>query len=152
VEKVVLGAVEEIMEQAAQASLTINARIERGLPKVPGDAGGLSRAVGALLDNAVKFSPNGGEIGVRVRAMDGTLRVEISDPGVGLPMEQVDDVFEPFTRIEATAGHLFGGVGLGLPIAKQVVESHGGHIKVESEVGKGSTFTIVLPVTKEAAG
>jgi two-component system sensor histidine kinase SenX3 len=80
------------------------------------------------------------------------LRIEISDPGVGFPIEQAEDVFEPFTRIEETAGHLFGGVGLGLPIAKQVVESHGGHIKVGSKVGKGSTFTIVLPVTTEAAG
>jgi len=152
IEQVVLGAVEETTEQAAQASLTVNTQIESELPDVLGDAGGLSRAVGALLDNAVKFSPDGGEITVRVRAADGTLRIEISDPGVGLPLEQVDDVFKPFTRIEATAGHLFGGVGLGLPIAKQVVESHGGHIQVESTVGKGSTFTIVLPVAKERAG
>jgi signal transduction histidine kinase len=152
VEKVVFGAIEKIVEQAAQANLTVDTQIESGLPKVPGDTGGLNRAVGALLDNAIKFSPDGGEIAVRVRSVDGTLRIEISDPGVGFPIEQAEDVFEPFTRIEETAGHLFGGVGLGLPIAKQVVESHGGHIKVESKVGKGSTFTIVLPVTTEAAG
>jgi signal transduction histidine kinase len=152
VEEAVRGAVEEFMETATRAGLTVSTWIERGLPKVPGYAGGLGRAVGALLDNAIKFSPNGGEITVHVQARDGTLRIEINDPGVGLPMEQLDDVFKPFTRIEATAGHLFGGVGLGLPIAKQVVGSHGGHIEVESEVGKGSTFTIVLPVAGEMIG
>lgn len=149
VEEVVLEAVEAIMEQAAQTDLTINTRIEGRLPKVAGDAGGLGRAAGALLDNAVKFSPNGGEITVRVHSDGETVRIAINDPGVGLPMDQVEDVFKPFTRIETTAGHLFGGVGLGLPIAKQVVESHGGHIEVESEVGKGSTFTIVLPIAGE---
>jgi signal transduction histidine kinase len=150
VEEVVLKAVEEIVEQAAQAGLTISTRIEGRLPKVSGDAGGLGRAVGALLDNAIKFSPDGGEIGVHVYADDGALRVEIRDPGIGFPMEQLDDLFKPFTRIEAAGGHLFGGVGLGLPIAKHVVESHGGHIEIESEVGKGSTFTVVLPAIQGA--
>lgn len=152
VEQVVLQAIQEMVERATQASLTINTRIKGGLPHVLGDAGGLSRAVGALLDNAIKFSPDGGEIAVRVYADDGTLRVEICDPGVGFPVERLHDLFKPFTRIEATGGHLFGGVGLGLPIAKYVVELHGGHIKVESEGGKGSTFTIVLPATGGATG
>ena len=149
VEAVVLRAVHETIERASQAGLTIDTRIEGRLPQVLGDAGGLSRAVGALLDNAVKFSPDGGEISVRAHADDSTLRIEICDPGVGFPIEQLEDLFKPFTRIEASGGHLFGGVGLGLPIAKQVVESHGGHIEVESEEGKGSTFTVVLPAAGE---
>jgi two-component system sensor histidine kinase ChiS len=60
-------------------------------------------------------------------------------------------VCRPFTRIEETGGHLFGGVGLGIPIARQVVELHGGHMEIESELNKGSTFTIVLPVSEEAS-
>jgi signal transduction histidine kinase len=146
----VLKAVEEIAKRATEGGLTVNTRIQQKLPQVMGDAGGLSRAVGALLDNAVKFSPEGGEIGVCIQARDETVCIEISDPGVGFPMEQLDDVCRPFTRIEESGGHLFGGVGLGIPIAKQVVESHGGHIEIESEVNKGSTFTIVLPMTEEA--
>jgi signal transduction histidine kinase len=147
---VVLKAVEEIAERASECGLTVNTQIEQKLPKVMGDAGGLNRAVSVLLDNAVKFSPEGGEIGVRVHTRDETVCIEIGDPGVGFPMEQLEDVCRPFTRIEESGGHLFGGVGLGIPIAKQVVESHGGYIEIESVVNKGSTFTIVLPITEDA--
>jgi signal transduction histidine kinase len=151
IEQVVLGTVHKRIEQAVQAGLTIDTRIESKLPHVMGDAGSLSRAVGQLLDNAIKFSPNGGEISVQVHANDDTLHIEIHDPGVGFPMEQLDDLFKPFVRIESIDGHLFGGVGLGLPTAKHAVESHGGHIKATSERAKGSTFTIVLPVAQEKA-
>jgi signal transduction histidine kinase len=150
ISEVVLKAVEEIAKRATESGLTVNTSIQQKLPPVMGDAGGLSRAVGALLDNAVKFSPEGGEISVRIQTRDEAVCIEISDPGVGFPMEQLDDVCRPFTRIEEGGGHLFGGVGLGIPIAKQVVESHGGHIEIESEVNKGSAFTIVLPVAEEA--
>jgi signal transduction histidine kinase len=147
--EVVLKAVEEIAKRASEGGLTVNTQIQQKLPQVMGDAGGLSRAIGALLDNAVKFSPAGGEINIRIQANDGAVRIEIGDPGIGFPMEQLEDVCRPFTRVEETGGHLFGGVGLGIPIAKQVVESHGGHIEIESEVNKGSTFTVVLPVAEE---
>jgi signal transduction histidine kinase len=147
--EVVLKAVEEIAKRASEGGLTVNTQIQQKLPQVMGDAGGLSRAISALLDNAVKFSPAGGEINIRIQANDGAVRIEIGDPGIGFPMEQLEDVCRPFTRVEETGGHLFGGVGLGIPIAKQVVESHGGHIEIESEVNKGSTFTVVLPVAEE---
>ncbi len=149
ISEVVLKAVEEIAKRASEGGLTVNTQIQQKLPQVMGDAGGLSRAISALLDNAVKFSPEGGEIGIRIQADDSAVRIEISDPGIGFPMEQLEDVCRPFTRVEETGGHLFGGVGLGIPIAKQVVESHGGHIEIESEVNKGSTFTVVLPVAEE---
>jgi signal transduction histidine kinase len=149
ISEVVLKAVEEIAKRASEGGLTVNTQIQQKLPQVMGDAGGLSRAIGALLDNAVKFSPAGGEINIRIQANDGAVRIEIGDPGIGFPMEQLEDVCRPFTRVEETGGHLFGGVGLGIPIAKQVVESHGGHIEIESEVNKGSTFTVVLPVAEE---
>jgi two-component system phosphate regulon sensor histidine kinase PhoR len=150
VSEVVLKAVEKIAGRASECGLMVSTQIQQSLPQIMGDAGGLSRAIGALLDNAVKFSPEGGEIGVRIQAHDATVCIEISDPGVGFPMEQLDDICRPFTRIEESGGHLFGGVGLGIPIAKQVVESHGGHIEIESEVNRGSTFTIVLPAAEEA--
>jgi len=149
ISEVVLKAVEEIAKRASEGSLTVNTQIQQKLPQVMGDAGGLSRAISALLDNAVKFSPEGGEIGIRIQADDSAVRIEISDPGIGFPMEQLEDVCRPFTRVEETGGHLFGGVGLGIPIAKQVVESHGGRIEIESKVNKGSTFTVVLPVAEE---
>lgn len=149
VKDVVLPPIREAMERAAQAGLAISTHIEEGLPPILGDIGGLSRAVGALLDNAIKFSPDGGEISIRVYADGNTLRIEIRDPGVGFPMERLDAVFKPFTRIEPQGERLFGGMGLGMPIAKRVIESHGGHIEAQSEVGKGSTFTIVLPAARE---
>ena len=145
VKEVVLQSVNEVVDQSAQAGITIETQVEEQLPRVIGDEGSLNCAIGALLDNAIKFSPEGGTISVHVQAGGGKLQIEIHDPGIGFPIERQEDLFKPFTRIKATNGHLFGGVGLGLPIAKRLVELHGGHIEVRSEEGKGSTFTIVLP-------
>jgi len=105
--------------------------------------------VGALLDNAIKFSVDGGEITVQVFARDNAVCIEISDPGVGFPMERLPELYKPFVRIENVDGHLFGGVGVGLPIAKHVVEMHGGQLEAYSERHKGSTFTIRLPISPE---
>ncbi len=138
-------AVKEREEAAAQNALHSRLEIEPNLPPVMGDTDSLGRAIGALLDNAIKFSPDGGEITVRVRRRDDEIHITVRDPGVGFPMERLDDLFKPFVRLEPPEGRLFGGIGVGLPIAKHVIQMHGGHIEVESQVGAGSTFTIVLP-------
>ena len=98
-----------------------------------------------LLSNAVKYSPPGAEVFVRMQRRDGELRVSIEDHGPGIPDDEIEHLFEPFSMVstEPTAGEK--STGLGLLISKRVVEAHGGRIEVQSTVGEGSTFTIVLP-------
>lgn len=127
--------------------LTIRAEVAAGLPWVQGDPAGLMHAFGAILDNAIKFSPDGGEIVLRAYAQDGRISVQVRDPGVGIAREELPRIFDHFHHLDSTSGHMFGGIGLGLPLAKAVIEQHHGVINVESELGKGSTFTITLPVT-----
>ena len=134
---------------AAKQALTFRLDLPPDLPMVSADLDGLTQAIGALIDNAVKFSPNGGEIVIATRVDDGQLRVSIQDPGVGIPPDQMYHIFDRYHHLEAVGDHLFGGVGLGLPIAKQVVEQHGGNISVVSSPGKGSTFTITIPVERK---
>jgi len=99
-----------------------------------------------ILDNAIKYSPRGGRISVRVSPgpKDGGV-VEISDNGPGIPPEHRAKIFERFYRVDKGRSRAMGGTGLGLSIARWAVEVHGGHIELESQVGKGSTFRIVLP-------
>jgi signal transduction histidine kinase len=143
---VVSTIVEEAADRAAGNNVTVIADMPAALPEVQADPDGLTRALGALLDNAIKFSPNGGEICVRVAQTDDHLRVSFIDPGIGIEPDFIPRIFERFERLEKHGDLLFGGMGLGLPIAKHLVESFGGSISVESEVGKGSTFTVQLPV------
>ena len=77
------------------------------------------------------------------------LRVSIQDPGVGIPPDQMYHIFDRYHHLDAVGDHLFGGVGLGLPIAKQVVEQHNGNISVISELGVGSTFTLTIPIERK---
>jgi signal transduction histidine kinase len=152
--------VEVHREAAEDNGLTLVVEAAPDLPTIYGDSGSLSRALNALLDNAVKFSPEGGDIVVRVLPMErgalarssthtmGEVHIEIQDPGVGFPMDKLEELFKPFTRIESVDSHLFGGVGLGLPIAQHLVEVlHQGTLRAVSERGAGSTFTMILPVT-----
>ena len=138
-----------VRPRAAGLGLTFQLDLPSDLPTVSADLDGLTQAIGALIDNAVKFSPGGGEISIAARVEDGQMRVSIQDPGVGIPPEQMYHIFDRYHHLEAVGEHLFGGVGLGLPIAKQVVEQHGGNISVVSSPGEGSTFTITIPVGRK---
>ena len=96
-----------------------------------------------LLDNAVRYTPEGGSVAVRVREQDGRAALEVSDTGVGIAEDQLPLVFERFHRTDPSRAD--GGAGLGLAIARQIAESHGGEIEARSKPGEGSTFTLLLP-------
>ncbi len=142
---VVAEAVNAMQEKASQSDLSLKLEVASDLPVIQGDEQGLERAVEALLDNAIKFSPEGGEISVQIKRCDGAICVAIADPGVGLSDEQLKRLFEPFYHTDSIGDRLFGGIGLGLPLAKQVVEMHGGDITAERRPEGGSTFTLRLP-------
>jgi two-component system, OmpR family, sensor kinase len=103
----------------------------------------IQQAVAILVDNAIKYTPEGGEITVHASGRNGLVRLEVSDTGMGIPKEQIPYIFERFYRTDAARS--MRGAGLGLSIARQIAEAHGGSLAVQSEVGEGSTFALQLP-------
>jgi len=110
------------------------------------DSTRLGRVIAHLIENAVKYSPDGGEIEVDVSADDGYVRISVTDHGIGIDASDLEHVFDRFTQADMSDTRSFGGVGVGLYLARQVVEAHRGRIEVDSTPGEGSTFTVVLPV------
>jgi signal transduction histidine kinase len=100
-----------------------------------------------LLDNAVRYSPNGGRVEVEVGSRDGEALIAVRDTGIGIPSRDLPRIFERFYRVDRARSRDTGGTGLGLSIAKHVAEQHGGRIEVQSELGGGSEFTIRLPAS-----
>ena len=100
-----------------------------------------------ILGNAAKYTPDAGRISLKVKCEDGALRAAVQDTGVGIAKEELSKVFEKFFRSDDPRVQAEVGTGLGLSIAREVVRMHGGEIIVESELNKGSTFTVELPLT-----
>jgi two-component system phosphate regulon sensor histidine kinase PhoR len=119
--------------------------VSASCPPVRGDADRLGQVFINLLHNAVKFSPNGGEVRVTVRPGDGQVVASVADQGIGIPEADRSRVFERFYKVDRARGR-GGGTGLGLAIARHVIESHGGRIWLESEEGVGSTFSFSIPL------
>jgi signal transduction histidine kinase len=109
------------------------------------DPSRLRQVVVNLLDNAVKYSPDGGCVDVRVAASDGSVAIEVADEGLGIPEEAQERIFEKFVRLDPEMRRGVGGSGLGLYISQELVERMGGRLRVDSRPGRGSTFTIQLP-------
>jgi len=130
----------------------VRLRVERpdDVPAVRGDEARLGQVLVNLLHNAVKFSPNGGDVTVRVVSTDGEVVTSVEDHGVGVPRAAHGRIFERFYKVDR-ARVRGGGTGLGLAIARHVVEQHGGRIWVESEEGRGSTFSFALPIAEGLA-
>ncbi|MFP2909468.1 sensor histidine kinase [Pyxidicoccus sp. 3LFB2] len=117
---------------------------------VRGDAARLTQVFNNLLDNAIKYSPEGGVVRVKLMRSEGAARVSVSDEGVGIPAEQFPELFERYFRARTTTAKSFGGLGLGLYITRNLVDRHGGRIDVQSEVDRGTTFVVTLPELREA--
>jgi signal transduction histidine kinase len=123
----------------------LNMDVPGSLPIIHGDGQRLEQVVLNLMTNATKFTPEGGNITLRAHQQDSGLVVEVQDNGIGIPKEAQSRLFKPYSRLSAdTQRH--PGLGLGLALSKQVVELHGGRIWVESEPGKGSTFSFSVPL------
>lgn len=116
----------------------------QALSPVSGDAKSLERALMALVDNALKFSPKGGGVEIRLNEKDDSILVAVEDHGIGIAKENMPRIFDRFYHLEKHEDDLFGGIGLGLAIIRQVIEQHQGRLDVASEPGKGSTFTMRL--------
>lgn len=98
----------------------------------------------ALVDNAIKFSPNGGDVEVRLSSNDSNVLMAVEDHGIGIAKENHSNIFDRFYHLERNGDNLFGGIGLGLAITRQVIEQHHGTLNFTSEFGKGTMFTITL--------
>ena len=146
---VVRGVVDEYRARAARSNLAFVTDLPPALPPIQGNAKNLERAFKALLDNAVKFSPEGGRVRVTASAAAMILCVAVSDSGIGIPAAHLPRIFERFYHVDEIDGHRFGGVGLGLAIAKHLVERHGGRIEATSSgvPGEGAVFRVNLPIS-----
>jgi signal transduction histidine kinase len=122
----------------------LNTDLPDSLPIIHGDGQRLEQVLLNLMTNATKFTPEGGNISVRARKQDTGLVIDIQDDGIGIAKEAQPRLFQPYSRLSADRQR-HPGLGLGLALAKQVVELHGGRIWVDSEPGKGSTFSFFLP-------
>ena len=114
------------------------------------DTDKMTQVIDNILNNAIKYSPDGGKIKVGMKTTDAQLIISISDEGLGIPKKDLPRIFDRFYRVDKARSRSQGGTGLGLAIAKEIIKQHKGFIWAKSEYGKGSTFTIVLPYDKDA--
>jgi two-component system phosphate regulon sensor histidine kinase PhoR len=142
-------AAERLRLFAERQGVTRRVEVEPRLPGVRGDGARLGQVVVNLVHNAVKFSPDGGDVVVRAQVVGDEVVTSVEDHGVGIPRAARDRVFERFYKIDRARlrPEVGGGTGLGLAIARHVVEQHGGRIWVASQEGRGSTFSFALPAT-----
>jgi signal transduction histidine kinase len=138
-----------VRERATLHRITLSVTCDEGLEMIQGDARKIRQVIFNLLANAVKFTPDGGRVEVTARALDGEARVSVRDTGVGIAPEEQAHLFEEFRQTTSARGR--EGTGLGLALAKRLVDLHGGRIWVDSALGKGSTFTFTLPTRQRPA-
>jgi signal transduction histidine kinase/DNA-binding response OmpR family regulator len=134
-------------QDAVAAGVKLREEFSPDLPAFPGDFTRLAQALHQLLDNACKFSHDGGEVVLSARAADDVIYISIADQGIGIPPEEHERIFERFYQVDGSATRRYGGTGLGLALVKEIVTAHNGSVEVQSEPGTGSTFTVCLPLT-----
>lgn len=145
----VRASVERCLPAAERQGLSLQAQLPPDQPKILGDEHRIEIVVANLLSNAIKYTPAGGRIQVRVLEAPDALRVEVEDDGPGIPSDEVEQVFDRFFQSEHAERRRVGGVGIGLALAKELVELHGGRMDLKSTLGRGSTFAFDVPLGRD---
>ncbi len=158
--------VSDILPQASKRQLQIDVRVAEDVEPIAVDRDKIRRVLTNLLGNAVKFTPEGGRIRISASSVEEApegedrfdmfeperircLKVDVVDSGIGIPKDKLERIFDTFYQVDNSSTRQFGGTGLGLSIARNFVVAHGGHIDVQSELGRGSTFSFVIPYRAE---
>jgi len=142
----------DLLPRCAVRQLAFNNRTPENLPCALADERQLEQVVINLIGNAIKFTPDGGAIGLNASFVDGLIQISVEDTGRGIATDELENVFEAFRQVDRIDGPGFGGTGLGLTISRRIVELHGGGLSVRSTLGSGSTFTFSVPEWSEFAG
>jgi signal transduction histidine kinase len=137
--------VEKYSDKAKEHHVPLTIKGDKGLPQVAGDPKLLERALTGIIDNAIKFSPRGGDVELRFSSKNDSLALMVEDHGIGIAPEIRPRIFERFYHLGQSGEDLFSGLGIGLAITRQIIEQHNGKLELESTPGRGSTFTMVLP-------
>lgn len=145
VDTLVKGCVESSRFNAEARGLQIRADVQENAPAIRGDSTWLGEVLQNLLDNALQYTPSGGQIDILARANGHAVTFTVADTGIGIPQSDLERIFERFYRVDAARSREAGGTGLGLAIARHIVDAHGGRIWVESAVGHGSRFHFSIP-------
>jgi signal transduction histidine kinase/ActR/RegA family two-component response regulator len=149
-EEVVHGALDAVRPAAAAKLIHVETALEPGAPPVNGDPSRLQQVVWNLLMNAVKFTPRGGRVDLRLHRADSQIEIVVSDTGQGIAPDVLPHVFERFRQADSSSTRKHGGLGLGLALVKHLVELHGGEVVARSDgEGRGATFTVTLPVAPD---
>jgi signal transduction histidine kinase len=144
-DEVIVDIVTSSRVKAVDRGVILRVELEQGLPPVKGDSEKISWVILQLLDNAIKFTPAGGQVTLSSRLeTDHLVMISVADTGIGIPTERLSEAFEPFHQLDGSSTRRFGGTGMGLALVREILEAHGSVIEVESEKGKGSTFSFPL--------
>ncbi|RNI13846.1 PAS domain-containing protein [Methanohalophilus sp. RSK] len=146
IEEIIDDTITLVSPMAKKKAIDLHVSFKHENPDIQVDRSKFRDIMYNLLSNAIKFTPEKGEVQVTTKITDGKLHVSVSDTGIGIPEGEFKSIFDPFKQVDSSANRKFGGTGLGLSLVKKYVEMHNGNIWVESEVGKGSTFTFTVPL------
>ncbi|RME86606.1 MAG: HAMP domain-containing protein [Anaerolineae bacterium] len=150
---ILVGTVVKRLRRAfEEKNIRLTIDLPPNLPPVSADDDRIIQVLTNLLDNARRYTPSGGTVTLRAVQSGKEVRITVQDTGIGIPPEHLPHIFDRFYRVDASRSRRAGGSGIGLTIARHLVEAHGGRIWVESEVGKGSAFTFTLPIAGETSG
>lgn len=145
IQDIISNALSQLNDDIAKKNINVILNIEVHLPAIEADPTKLSIAVLNLVDNAIKFNKTGGIIRISASQLKSkSIGVAISDTGIGIPEEKIEEIYSPFTQVDMSSTREHQGTGLGLAVAKTIIEAHGGKITLKSKLGKGSTFIFVL--------
>jgi signal transduction histidine kinase len=136
--------------QAQSKEISIQVNISNDIPPVQADQEKVGWVLSQLIDNAIKFTPRGGQIGIVARFENNLASIAIQDTGIGIPPERISEIFEPFHQLDGSVTRRYAGTGLGLAMARRILEAHGSQLKVESTPEKGSIFEFSLLTTNNS--